>query len=131
MKNYLICENEHDYLKGWDFGDFEAVKKEVIEIFAEWLKEFPLEITAGRKEKTVEMTYGFPYTSSGVCAEIGNTNCQAELVLFKGTEDERRYYFRCLRLSERFIRPLASVKDVYAMFEDRTGEMFAIGIGTL
>lgn len=128
MKRYSNRIALELYLKEWDFDDFSKIKNNVIKCFEKWLKENPLEITAGRKEKTTELTFGFPYTSSGICAELGNTNCQAELVLFRGTKDERRYFFRCLRLVE--LKNSETEKHcVCAFFEDREGNEKILKIG--
>lgn len=128
MKEYSHEIETEPYLKEWDFDDFELIFKNVIKCFEKWVKENPLEITAGRKDKTVELTFGFPYTSSGICAEISNTNCRAELVLFKGTKNERRYFFRCLRL----IALEHSETEKYcvcAVFVDREGAENILKIG--
>lgn len=97
-----------EYLTEWT--DFEQTYKKVILVFAKWQKD-NLKITHGslchrqNKIESMELTYGLPYTSSGICAELGCTNVQAE----KYNRDLKEVmYFRCLRLDRE--------GNVYAVF---------------
>lgn len=62
------------YLKEWENG----IEEKVINIFAKWEKN-NLTIVYGKRERTVADTYGLPYTSSGECAGLWNTNVDARL----------------------------------------------------
>lgn len=88
-----------EYLTEWK--DFEHIYNKVIMIFAKWQKN--LKIVHGnyvRKNsviRTMEYTYGLPYTSSGSFAELACTNVQA----VKWNRVLKQYMnFRCLRLDE-------------------------------
>ena len=52
--------------------------RKVIRKFSLWAPAH-LKITYGMRERTIEDTYGLPYTSSGECAGIWNTNVEAVL----------------------------------------------------
>jgi hypothetical protein len=62
-------------------------------VFSGWERK-NLTIVHGKREKNAEWTYGLPYTSSGECAELTNTNVSAE---YNG---DKKYKFRCLLVAE-------------------------------
>lgn len=80
------------YLKEWKDG----IEEKVINIFSRWEKK-NLVIVHGDRERTTSDTYGLPYTSSGFCAGLWNSNVDARLKTdeqwqFKGvimTEDNK------------------------------------------
>ena len=87
-----------EYLTEWT--DFEQTYNKVIILFAKWQKK-NLKIVHGdyvRKNtvvQTMEYTFGLPYTSSGMYAELVCTNVQA----VKWNRALKQYMnFRCLRL---------------------------------
>ena len=60
------------FLKEWkDYGD---TSKKVIKAFRKWEKS---NLMPDKLEKSIDLTYGLPYTSSGDYAALWNTNCQA------------------------------------------------------
>jgi len=61
------------FKKFWD--NVPETSRNCIYLFTPWAKA-NLTITHGR-DKTTELTYGFPYTSTSEFALIGNTNCEA------------------------------------------------------
>ena len=63
------------FKKEWTEKELE----DVIRAFKMWEKN-NLVITYGRRKKTVEDTYGLPYTSSSSFAMLSNTNVIAELI---------------------------------------------------
>ena len=107
-----------DFLKEWN--DVEETLKKIIPIFAKWQKD-NLKITHGdyvRKRTIYDsmmFTYGLPYTSSGMYAEAGNTNVQAE----KYNKELKVYMsFRCIRLdSEGNIYVVFDVADYQELYE--------------
>lgn len=78
-----------------------ATEKKVIRAFEKWYRQ-NLTIIKGR-DKTVELTFGFPYTSSSDYA--GVWNCQAEARL----KSDLQWCFRALAISED--------RDVIAVFD--------------
>ena len=56
----------------------DAELRKVIRKFSLWAPSH-LQITHGDKERTISDTYGLPYTSSGECAGVWNTNVEAVL----------------------------------------------------
>lgn len=53
-----------------EWNDFENTEKQVIKAFSEWWYR-NLEYKAGTEYGSLETIFGFPYTSSGMCAELG------------------------------------------------------------
>lgn len=109
-----------EYLTEWT--DFEQTKNKVILVFAKWQKK-NLKIVHGdyvRKNtviQTIEYTYGLPYTSSSMYAELRCTNVQA----VKWNRVLKQYMnFRYLRLDGE--------GNVYAVFclSDSVTEMYEV-----
>ena len=91
-----------------EWNDVEKTTKELLQIFNMW-RVSNLRITRG-KEKTLEDTFGFPYTSSNEYAAIWN--CQAE-AHYKWSEE---WKFEGLAVSEN--------NDAVAIFEhEDTGKL--------
>lgn len=65
----------------------------VIRKFSLWAPSH-LQITHGNKERTISDTYGLPYTSSGECAGVWNTNVEAVL------KDDPGFFFQGVMLTE-------------------------------
>ena len=78
------------FQKQW--SDVEATTKEILEVFRFWSIS-NLEVTYG-KDGTLELTYGFPYTSTSSFSMISNTNCIAEY------KWDRRFHFEYLAVTE-------------------------------
>ena len=57
-----------ELLKEWN--DFENIEKQVISAFKKWWRD-NLEYRCGQSYGTIEQIFGLPYTSSGMCAELG------------------------------------------------------------
>lgn len=96
--------------------DVDATAKKVLTVFDKWYKK-NLVITHG-KDRTVELTFGFPYTStSDMGAGIWNVQCEALL------KEELRFRFKGLLLNEKH--------EVVALFEDKPFEFKEIVIGNI
>ena len=109
-----------EYLTEWE--DFEQTCNKVIKVFAKWQKS-NLKIVRGayvRKNtvvKTMEYTFGLPYTSSGMYAELECTNVQA----VKWNRVLKQYMnFSYLRLDEE--------SNVYVIFHlsDSVTEIYEV-----
>lgn len=109
-----------EYLKEWK--DVNKTCNKVVMVFAKWQKK-NLKIVHGDYEhkntvlQTMAYTYGLPYTSSGMYAELACTNVQA----VKWNRLLAQYMnFRCLRLDEE--------GNVYAIFclSDSVTEMYEV-----
>ena len=96
----------------------EAEHKAVINALSKWERS-NLTITHGNRERTVEDTYGLPYTSSSGCAMLSNTNVLAKL---NGNYDDI-FYFDWLGLTED--------NEVVAWFTNVDEEEKSITIGTI
>lgn len=77
------------YKKEFDNKEIEKI----IHLFARWERN-NLVITHGLREHIISDTYGLPYTSSGNCAGIWNTNVESVL------KSDRQWKFDGLVLSE-------------------------------
>lgn len=88
-----------------EWNDVEKTKKELLKIFSLWQLS-NLRITRGR-DKTLEKTFGFPYTSSSEYAAIWN--CQAEAT-YRWDEE---WKFEALAVSEN--------NKAIAIFEHENG----------
>ena len=95
--------------------DVDATEKKVTDVFARWYRRNVV-VTHGQ-DRTIELTFGFPYTSSGEYAGIWN--CQAEALL----KEDLKYRFKGLALSEEL--------DVIAIFEAKPFEFKDIMIGKI
>ena len=95
--------------------DVSATEEKVIDVFRVWCNR-NLVITRG-KDKSMELTFGFPYTSSGDYAGIWN--CQAEALL----KEDLKYRFKGLALSEDH--------DVVVILEAKPFEFKEIAIGKI
>ena len=95
--------------------DVEKTQNKVEEVFRKWYRR-NLVVTHGQ-DRTVELTFGFPYTSSGEYAGIWN--CQAEALL----KEDLQYRFKGLALSEDL--------DVVVILEAKPFEFKEIAIGKI
>jgi hypothetical protein len=96
--------------------DVDATAKKVLAVFDKWYKK-NLVITHGN-DRTVELTFGFPYTStSDIGAGMWNVQCEA---LLKG---ELRFRFKGLILSKKH--------EVVALFEGKPFEFKKVVIGKI
>lgn len=73
-------------------NDVEATEKKVLRAFEKWYRN-NITITRG-KDRTAELTFGFPYTSTSDYAAVWN--CQAEAYL----NEDPQWKFRALAISE-------------------------------
>ena len=91
----------------------DAELRKVIRKFSLWAPSH-LQITHGNKERTIEDTYGLPYTSSGECAGVWNTNVEAVL------RDDPTFFFQGVLLTE--------ANEVVAWFQnvDESAELEAL-----
>ena len=108
---------KQNLLSSWENipnATYEEITRAVLNVFANWERQF-LEITHGKREKTVSDTYGFPYTSSSGTAILGVTNVQAEYFA------DRNYCLQWIALSEDM--------KVVGYFEDYNGNGRYIDIG--
>lgn len=94
----------------------EAEHKAVINMFIKWERS-NLTITHGHRDRTVEDTYGLPYTSSSGFAMISNTNVMAEL------KEDRNFNFDWLGLTTE--------NEVVAGFTDENENEKEIMIGKI
>lgn len=80
---------KYNFKKEWT----DAEHQEAIRLFARW-ETLNLRIVHGRRERNTEDTYGLPYTSSGGCAGVWNTNVDAVL------KADERYRFDGLVITD-------------------------------
>lgn len=106
-----------DKIKDWFEveHDVDRTESKVVDVFRRWRKRNVV-VTHGQ-DRTVELTFGFPYTSSGEYAGIWN--CQAEALL----KEDLKYRFKGLALSDDL--------DVLALFENESFEFKEIVIGKI
>lgn len=104
-------------LKDWEIveHDVEKTQNKVEDVFRRWYRRNVV-VTRGQ-DRTIGLTFGFPYTSSGEYAGIWN--CQAEALL----KEDLKYRFKGLALSEEL--------DVIAVFEAKPFEFKDIVIGRI
>ena len=96
--------------------DVDKTFKKVMNVFAKWYRR-NIVVTQG-KDSTIELTFGFPYTStSSIGAGVWNVQCTALL------KEELRFRFKGLLLSEDL--------EVVALFEDAAFEYKWIVIGKI
>lgn len=96
--------------------DVDATAKKVLTVFDKWYRK-NLFITHGN-DRTVELTFGFPYTStSDMGAGMWNVQCEALL------KEELRFRFKGLLLSKKH--------EVVALFEGKPFEFKKVVIGKI
>lgn len=100
------------FKKEWTEQELNAV----IKLFKGWAAR-NLKIIYGQRDRTIESTYGLPYTSSSNYAMIANTNVQAEMWGLSG------WNFEHLALTE--------TGDVIAVFWDKEENEKLMCIGWL
>lgn len=96
--------------------DVEVTEKKVLAVFKPWYRR-NLVVTHGQ-DRTTELTFGFPYTSSSSDG-AGIWNCQAEALL----KEDLSLRFKGLMLSEDL--------DVLACFVDANEDWKEIIIGKI
>lgn len=96
--------------------DVDATERKVTDVFRSWYRRNVV-VTHGQ-DRTVELTFGFPYTSSSDMG-AGIWNVSAEALL----KEDLKYRFKGLLLSENL--------EVIALFEAKPFEFKEIVIGKI